>query len=258
MTYSLRVACAFLRRDFSKTGWMAYLLQWSNVLLTVLVLYGVASWLNQEGYFTYSLIGFALGQYVWRGFNAFSGRIRAEQSSGGLEVLWLIPASLGRLILLSGIWDFLFATLNAGIALGAGKVFFGAHLGWVQIFWVLSVGLWMSVAMAYLGLLLFSLSLLGGRVEAFQPLINQMIPILSGAFFPVDILPRWLQLFSYFSPMRYALVIARSTILTTTPHARDQAWVGLVLVTVVLVLISEVALRFAFRIGRTDGQMFSA
>jgi ABC-2 type transport system permease protein len=42
-----------------------------------------------------------------------------------------------------------------------------------------------------------------------------MLPtiFLSGLFFPIDAMPRWLQLISYLIPARYAMVIMRGIIL---------------------------------------------
>ena len=265
--YSWRVAWAFVRRDFCSTGLLVYFSRWSNMLLNLVFWYFLSAWMKGSAlaahsalggdYFTYSLIGFSLTQYVWQGFSTFVARLRTEQASGGLETLWTVPCPLSRLILLSSIWDFLFATVSAGLVLGMGRYCFGARLNWEQMACVIGIGMLTSVAMACLGLSLFSWTVFWGRVEVVRPLITQAMPVLSGVFFPVEILPHWLQGVVNLFPLRHAIVLARAVIFPTPSSVTGPAWVGLVAVTLFFLTVSRLAVRAALHQGRLEGGIFS-
>jgi ABC-2 type transport system permease protein len=66
-----------------------------------------------------------------------------------------------------------------------------------------------------LGLGIFISTVAKTQVEAFMMTFATIMPtiFLSGFFFPIEAMPRWLQLISYFIPARYGLIIIRSIIL---------------------------------------------
>jgi ABC-2 type transport system permease protein len=66
-----------------------------------------------------------------------------------------------------------------------------------------------------LGIGIFVSSVANTQPEAFLMTWATMLPtiFLSGLFFPIDAMPRWLQLISYLIPARYAMVIMRGIIL---------------------------------------------
>jgi len=79
----------------------------------------------------------------------------------------------------------------------------------------LLLGLASLFLLTALGIGIFVSSVANTQPEAFLMTWATMLPtiFLSGLFFPIDAMPRWLQLISYLIPARYAMVIMRGIIL---------------------------------------------
>lgn len=79
----------------------------------------------------------------------------------------------------------------------------------------LLLGLCSLFLVTALGIGIFISSLAKTQVEAFLMTFATIMPtiFLSGFYFPIEAMPRWLQVISYVIPARYGLVIIRSIIL---------------------------------------------
>lgn len=260
-----RVAVAFLWRDLLSTRPWRWVVEWLDAGLSVALwyfatrLFGTSDLLPSAwkgDYFTFSLIGLALSQYVWRGFSALSNRVRNEQSSGALEPLWVTAHPMPLLILLGSVWDFLSATVNAGIILLIGVYAFGAQLPWSGMVCILGVGLLTSLGMGSLGLLTSSWVIASSRGDAFRPLLNKVIPLLSGAFFPLSLLPGWAQALAWCIPLTHGLTLARGYLTTDTPVGpMGSAWFSLLGISALLTTLGWGSLVWALRQARVNGRI---
>jgi ABC-2 type transport system permease protein len=263
----LRVAWAFLKRDAQAMRPWRWLVEWLDASLSVVLWYFVArffwvspisSLIGQGDYFTFSLIGLALTQYVWRGFATFSNRVKTEQRGGSLELLWMSRYPLPLLILLASVWDFIAASVNAGIILVVGTYAFGASLRWEGILALMGIGLLTSVAMGSLGLLASSWFIAWGRGDVFRPLLNKTIPVLSGSFFPISLFPVWLQAVAWCLPLTPAVVLARSLLMPTQGgFAHSALWI-LMGLSCLLACAGWGSLKLALRCARTNGRIAAA
>lgn len=260
------VAWAFLRRDMLAVRPWRWLIEWLDASLSVVLWYFVArffgasrisSLIGQGDYFTFSLIGLALTQYVWRGFATFSNRVKDEQVSGSMELLWMSRYPLPLLILLSSLWDFIAASVNAGIILVVGTFVFGASIRWEGIPILFGVGLLTSLAMGSLGLLASSWLIASGRGDIFRPLLGKMIPLLSGAFFPIALFPLWLQAIAWCLPLTPAVAVVRQVI-APSPDRTAQPLFILVGLTALYALIGWGCLALAVRASRMNGRIAAA
>lgn len=263
-----RVTVAFLWRDLLSVRPWRWAVEWLDAGLSVTLwyfatrLFGTSDLLPpawRGDYFTFSLVGLALSQYVWRGFSALSNRVKNEQGTGALEPLWVTAHPMPLLILLGSAWDFLSATVNAGVILLIGKYGFGASLQWEGMIMILGIGFLTSLGMASLGLLAASWVIASGRGDIFRPLLNKVIPILSGAFFPLALLPWWAQALAGCFPLTHALTLARGV--STMSSAGTQlgsAWLSLWGVTVFLGAAGWGSLVLALRRARVNGRLAAA
>jgi ABC-2 type transport system permease protein len=101
-----------------------------------------------------------------------------------------------------------------------------------------------------LGLGIFISTVAKTQVEAFMMTFATIMPtiFLSGFFFPIEAMPRWLQLISYFIPARYGLIIIRSIILKGVglEILNEQVVAIIIFGTVIVTLAST---RFKKRLG---------
>ena len=256
MTGFFRVALAFLRRDLLLVRPWAWVVGGLNSALLVLFWHFVTRFIKEvPDYFTFSVIGLALSQYVWSGFAAFSNRVRMEQTSGALESLWVTAYPFPRLVSLSGIWDFIAATLNAGIILAIGTFGFGAHLRWDGMAYVMGVGFLTSLAMGSIGLVDASWVLVSGRGSSIRPLLNQAIPFFSGAFFPISLFPGWLKGIAWCLPLTHALTVTRGLLMGEGGTVVRQGWMALAGMTILLTVAGWGILALAVRQARINGRL---
>lgn len=260
----LRVAVSFLWRDLLSMRLWRWAFEWLDAGLSVVLWYFVTRFfgtalfsLGRSGgdYFTFSLIGLALTQYVWRGFSSLPNRIRDEQSSGSLEPLWVTAYPMPLLILLGSLWDFLSATVNAGIILLIGVYGFGARLKFGSMIAILGVGFLTSLGMASLGLLAASWVIASGRGDIFRQLLNKVIPLLSGAFFPLALMPPWARSLAACLPLTHALVLSRGFLTGSTEGQMSSAWLSLGGITVLLGVVGWGSLVLALRQARVNGRI---
>ena len=264
----MRVALSFLRRDILSMRPWRWAFEWLDAGLSVTLWYFATRLFGAKqlfpggstsDYFTFSLIGLALTQYVWRGFSALSNRIRNEQASSSLEPLWVTAYPMPLLILLGSLWDFLSATVNAGVILLIGTYGFGAALEWKGMIAVLGVGFLTSLGMASLGLLVASWMIASGRGDIFRPLLNKIIPLVSGAFFPLALLPGWAQALAWCFPLTHALTLARGVLTTgSAGNPLGPAWVCLGVTTALVGGIGWGGLVWALRRARVNGRLAAA
>jgi len=261
---AVRVMRAFLRRDLLAAGPWALVSEWLDVVLAVVAWYFIArfvartssgSFHGMTDYFTFSLVGLALSQCVWRGYHGFVDRVKSARGSGSLERFWLAACPFSLSLLSWGLWGFLIATVNASLTLALGAFCFGAHLRWDNILAILGVGLLASLAMGCIGLLASSWFLFSGRGDGFRPLFSRMIPILCGAFFPISVLPGWLQRVAWCFPLTHAFVLARG--IRSAPTAAGLVPNGTILIgmTLLLAFAGWISIHLALRQARINGRI---
>lgn len=254
-----RVARAFLQRDCRTAAAWSYPLGWINAGISVVLWYFITRLVGTpRDYFAFSLIGLAMTQYVWRGFSTFVGRLKAEQANGALEWLWVTAYPLPLLVLLSSVWDFLAATVNAAIVLLIGRYAFGVPIVADGIPVALGIGLLTAVAMGSLGLLLVAVGIASDRGEWLRPLTTRVIPLFSGAFFPIALLPTWLQAFAWSLPTTHAMVLVRGLLLPSAEIPSPRHGAALVGLTLLLAAAGWGTLALASRQARLNGRLAAA
>ncbi|WP_099240621.1 ABC transporter permease [Synechococcus sp. BDU 130192] len=165
-----------------------------------------------------------------------------EKDVGTLEQLLMTPASGWEILLAKIIPLFILLMGDVLIASAMGKFIF--HLpfrGNFLIFYALS-GLYVFVSIG-LGILLATLSRTQQQVVLTSFFFNAPIIQLSGAIAPIESMPKFFQILSWFDPLRHYVAIARSLILKGV--AIDSLWPNiLALLGFAIILLSVSVHRF--------------
>ena len=258
------LALAYLRRDLQTIKFLRWIAEWVDAALFTTIWYFVARLFSSDGripsgrsadYFTFSLVGLAMSQYVWRGFAVFSDRLKSDQMGQGFETLWVSAYPMPILVIFSGLWDFLAATVNAGIILLMGTTLFGAQLQWAGILSTMAVGLFTCLAMGSLGLLTSSWVIAWGGGSVAGQLLNKAIPLVSGAFFPVSLFPWWLKALAWCFPLTHAITLSRGILIPSANVAMAQAWNALLITTACFMGMGWWSLTFSLRLARVNGRI---
>jgi ABC-2 type transport system permease protein len=119
------------------------------------------------------------------------------------------------------------------------------------------LGLGLSViAFASIGIIAASVIMVIKRGDPVTTLIAAVSALVGGVYYPVEVLPPWLQIFSYLVPITYALRVMRYSLLVGA-SAGDVAVDLLVLVGFCLLFfpLSLLMFRKAVDVARRDGSL---
>ena len=168
-----------------------------------------------DGYepFAFILVGIAGNGAMSTALAAYAQGVATEQSAGTLKLILATRTSPTSLMLFASLYPMARASLDAGIHI-VGGLAFGVSLAPMNL----------PAALALFGLALVAFSSLGVLSAAFTLVLKHGDPVvwlfvalswvLGGVFFPIDMLPPWLQQASMLLPITHALNGLRATLLT--------------------------------------------
>lgn len=258
----------FLRRDFiiELSYKLSFLLQLVGIFLNVFMFYFLARLVDGErqpsldayngDYFAFVLIGVAFSLYFTIAISGFAKNLRDAQITGTLEAMLLTPTDLPTIIISSCLWDYLFTTLRVFIYLLLGTLVFGADLGNANYLGALVVLVLTIVAFSGLGIMAASFIMVTKRGDPVTTIVGGVGLLLGGVYYPVELLPSWLQFFAALIPVTYALRAMRNALLT------DASWwvllpdIGaLIVFCLILVPFSLFTFKQAVRWAKIDGSL---
>ena len=155
-------------------------------------------------YFDFATVGIVVTLVITAAASGLARRIREEQLTGTLEVLAAQPIRTAELFAGLGALPFLLAGVRSVIYLVMAAVLLGldtSQASWVGLVAVLVAT---GAAMSALGMVAGGVVLVIKRGEIFLAALITGMALVSGAFFPVEVLPSWLQPLGDVVPTRFA------------------------------------------------------
>lgn len=259
---------AFLKRDYriESSYKLAFLLQIATSVLPVFTFYFIGKLVQGDGsqhlelyggdYFAFALVGIALTQYFMSALGIFATSVRRAQTTGVLEAILSTQTKPQEVILYSSTYSFVASTLHVAIVFAVGGLFLGADYSKADLLSVAVTLLLTIAAFSGLGLLSATAIVILKKGDPIELLLGSTSSLLGGAFFPVALMPEWLQLVAKALPITYALDAMRSAIFAG--HTVVELWMPLtVLAAMALVLLpgSLWAFSWAVEKGRRDGSL---
>lgn len=258
---------AFLERDLRVESSYRLSFAWTflGIFTSVFMFYYMARLLGpaasphvQEyggNYFAFLLIGIAFVRYLNVALHGFSGGLRRAQSDGTLEAMLMTPTRVSMIAFGSSLWNYARTTLEVLVYLAMGRLFLGIDLHGNPMAAVL-VLLVSVVAFSAIGVISASIILVIKRGDPVTWVFGTVSSLLGGVYYPISILPDWVQGLAGFLPITYTLRALRLALLQGASLA-DLAGDLLMLMGFCLVLIplSLYAFRMAMRRARYDGSL---
>jgi len=258
----------FLRRDFKMqmSYRLSFVLQFLGMLfssssfffVSQLLGAGAAQYLGDYGgdYFSFVLIGIAFVGYQGVALHSFSGVVQSAQSAGTLEAMLVTPTRLSTILFSSSLWNFVFTSLRVLVYILLGVLVFGADLRNANVPAGLVVLGLTIVTLSGIGILSACFIMVFKRGSPVNFLFSSLSALLGGVYYPVDILPDWLQIPARFFPLTYSLEAMRRALLTGESLADLWREVAVLAAFSVLLLpLSLVAFRYAVRQAKRDGSL---
>jgi len=206
-------------------------------------------------YFPFLLVGTGLYTFFVMSAQAFLSTVQEAQRTGTLEVLMTTSTAPVELIVLSSISAFAGSLVNLLVYLFAGVTLFRAsiHANLFSCAVVLLLSLVIALA---LGMAAATLQIAFQKGSALLWLLGSGLWFLSGTMFPVQSLPRPLQLLAHAVPLTYAIEAMRRALIEDQSVTEMAASLGtLGGFGVVLLLVALAALTVSLRRARENGTL---
>lgn len=214
-------ALAFLKRDFlnASSYKLPFLLQLAGIFVTMVMFFyvsrlvgsGAGGILEQYGgdYFSFLLIGVAFTDYLLASVNSFAEEIRRGQLQGTLEALLITPMSIPGILFCSSLFNYVFTTLRLCVYFSFGLLFFDLKLNIMHVSALICIFLLTLISFWGIGMLSAALILIFKQGSPVKWLLGPASGLLGGIFYPVDVMPPWLQAVSQCIPVTHAVEAMR-------------------------------------------------
>ncbi len=263
----LRILRAFLWRDIlNEVSYkLSFFLQLLSALPVVLMFFflsrivgnNISGPLHPYGgnYFPFVLIGIAVQNYLTLSLSSFSGSLRESQLSGTLEAILTAPVSLPVFILGSTAYSFALNSFRILLYLGIG-VLFGVKFQYTQLFAVTGVIILTIAAFSSLGIFSASFIILFKKGDPLKWAFSVLSWLMGGVYYPISVLPGWMQEAANYIPMTHALEALRMSLLGGHGFSAISGHLlALAMWALIGLPLSLACFRFAMNIARKNGTL---
>ena len=260
-------AMAFLKKDLLNelSYKFAFAMQIFGIFLSVTMFYFLSLLfgntslpsLAQYGgnYFAFVLIGIAFSSYMGTSLNSMSSKIREGQIMGTLEALLSTQTGLTTIIVASSLYSFLFTSFQVVVYLVLGVFIYQLDLSQANYLGGIIILLVSILAFSGFGIISASFIMIfkrGNPVAIFSGLSW----LLGGVYYPVEILPQWLEPFSFLLPITYSLqgmrlaLLKGASLFELLPNI-----LSLLVFALIMLPVSLFAFRYSVRRAKRDGSL---
>ncbi len=262
----MRASYAFIERNFNLTkrywGWEVVWLAYSiaNALSITFIGAGMEAISGQKVDTGYLILFLLAGTLIWHFlsivFDAISEVIAWERWEGTIEYTFMAPVQRTVHMLGQTAYSLVYGLLHTSIILGVVVLFFKLDLSGANLGGSLLVLLAGSLSFIGLGIVASVMPLLfPERGAQMTHVIQATLLLVSGVYYPVSVLPQWMQVVAKVSPATYALEGVRAGLLGGKPT--HELWpyiwplllMGIVLIPVGVFVFGQ-AERYAKRTGK--------
>jgi ABC-2 type transport system permease protein len=162
----------------------------------------------------YLLIGTLLWRYLSIVFDAISEMIAWERWEGTVEYTFMAPVSRLTHMVGQTLFSLVYGLLFTGVIFGVVALFFHLDLKGANMLGAAAVLIASSISFIGFGITAAVLPLLfPERGAQMTNVVQAVLLLISGVYYPITVLPRWMQVLAHASPATYALKAMRAAIL---------------------------------------------
>lgn len=259
---------AFIIRDFrvEKSYRLAFIMRFVGIFISIATFFFISQLFGKDtipqldayggNYFSFVLIGIAFSGLLTVGLNTFSRSISMAQAQGTLEAMLVTPTKLSTIILFSSIWSFIFTSINVVAYLIIGSLIFGADFSganFLAAFLILALTI---PVFSGIGIISASFIIVLKRGDPINWIFGSLSTLMGGTFFPVEVMPDWLQKFAYVFPIFYALRAMRQALIKgASLSAMSFDILALAAMAALVLPLSIMAFKYAIKQAKIDGSL---
>ncbi len=256
----VRATLGFVERNWYLTkrylGWEIVFLFYSIVNTLTIALIATAVPGDKGRMVLFLVVGALLWGYLSVIFHDVSESVAWERWEGTIEYTFMAPIHRATHLFGMCFYAVIYGTVRSVIVLGAVALFFRLDLSQANLIGALAVLVVSSVAFIGMGLAAAVFPLLSTEKGAQAThIMEAVILLVSGAYYAVSELPKWLQPLSVISPATYALRAIRAALLDGASLGQLLPDIGILAVTGVILIPLGLAIfsageRYAVRTGK--------
>lgn len=264
----LRKALAFLKKDFlmESSYSLSFLFSFFGILVSILSyffidkLFGgrIVPHLEEFGinYFSYVLLSMAFFGYVGIGLGSFSERISSEQVQGTLEAVLLTPTGIPTILFSMALWNLVLATVDMLIYVLFAVFLFKISFANINILSALVIFTLTIISFSSLGILSACFIMVLKRGNPFGWIVASVEGLIGGVYFPITVLPGWLQFLAKLFPITYSIRAIELAVYKGYSVTQLSKEIGfLLLFSAVLLPASLAAFKYSLKKARKDGTL---
>lgn len=265
---TLRKPLAFVKVSFiSATSYkLSFLMDFMGIFFSAAIFFflgklvsaGITKHLSRYGgdYFSFALVGIAFSSYLGIALNSLTGTIRNAQLMGTLEALLVTPTEIPTIVISSSLYNFLWTTVRVAAYIIIGYLFFGLDMSSANYGAGLLVLVLTIIAFASVGIISASFIMVLKQGDPITWLFTNLSWFLGGLYYPVSVLPSWLQKVAAFLPLTHALEGMRLALLKGyTVSQLSNTIIMLVIFSAVLLPIGLGSFGYAVKRAKIDGTL---
>jgi len=258
----------FVWRDFVNDASykFAFVMQFINIFISTSIYFFLSKLLGNVGqsylepyggnYFAFALIGIAFYSYLGVSMGSLTETIRRGQMLGTLEALLVTQTEIPTIILSSSIYSFMWASIRVAVYLIFGAFVFGVNLSNTNLAGAFIVLLLTIISFGSLGIISASFIMVLKKGDPVSWLFTAISGLLGGLYYPVSVLPDWLQKLSYLLPVTHALEGMRLAVLKGYSIMQLLPYIlALLVFSIIMIPLSILIFTFAVRKAKTDGTL---
>lgn len=264
----LKKPLAFLSRDFinSASYRFEFIAQFIGIFLSAITFFflsrlfgtAISPYLKPYGgdYFSFVLIGIAFANYLQVSLHSFSSSIRDAQMLGTLEAILVTQTDIPMTILCSSLYSFFMTSLRVIVFLLLGAFVFGLEIDKANLWGAFVILLITIIAFSSLGIISASFVMVLKRGNPLNWIFGNLSWVLGGVFYPVSVLPSWIQKISYLLPITYSLEGMRMALLRGyTMKMLLPNIIPLSLFTIIMLPLSIWIFQYGVKRAKIDGSL---
>jgi ABC-2 type transport system permease protein len=169
--------------------------------------------IDVQDYMTFLLIGALIWSYLSMIFDILSETVQWERWEGTIEYTFMSPTSRITHLLGMGVYAIVYGIIRTALVLGVAMLAFDLDLGnanYVAAVVVLAV---CSISLVGFGVVAAVMPLLSPeKGQQVTYIVSALLLLVSGVYYPVNVLPDWMQKLAAVSPVTYGLEGTRAAL----------------------------------------------
>jgi ABC-2 type transport system permease protein len=168
---------------------------------------------DTERLMTFLLVGALIWSYLSMIFDVLSETVQWERWEGTIEYTFMSPTSRVTHLLGMGVYAVVYGIARTAVVLGVAMLAFDLDLSEANYWAALVVLAVCSISLVGFGVVAAVMPLLSPeKGQQVTYIVSALLLLVSGVYYPVKVLPDWMQVIAQYSPVTYALEGSRAAL----------------------------------------------